>query len=271
MTTTVRIDPHVHSQASYDGRDPVDLLLEQAADIGLDAVAVTDHNVIEASLRAADLAPEYGLVAIPGVEVSTADGHLLALGVEELPEPGRPLVETVATVRDRGGLAVVAHPFQVLRHGARRRHIGDADAVEVFNSLAVAGLQNRRAHRFAAMRGYPMVGGSDAHAAAMVGRTYTEVRVDTDVGSPADLDVDAVLDAVRDGATAVRGTRTPLSHYVAKFATNVEYRTKTAIEAGAAEARATAAVAARSLADLTGLDPDAGGGGLEGFDDPTAE
>ena len=71
MSLTARIDPHVHSAASYDGSDPSELLLEQAADIGLDAIVITDHDVIHESVRAAELAPKYGLVGIPGVEVST--------------------------------------------------------------------------------------------------------------------------------------------------------------------------------------------------------
>ncbi|MFC6726396.1 PHP domain-containing protein, partial [Halobium palmae] len=84
-TLTIRVDPHVHSEASYDASDPVELILEQSAEIGLDAVVVTDHDVLHESIRAAELAPEYGLVGIPGVEVSTADGHLLAIGVDEMP------------------------------------------------------------------------------------------------------------------------------------------------------------------------------------------
>jgi predicted metal-dependent phosphoesterase TrpH len=98
-----RVDPHVHSAASYDGRNPPELLLEQAAAVGLDAVVITDHDRIGASVRAAELAPEYGLVGIPGAEISTAHGHLLGIGIEALPGPGRPMEETVEAVRDLGG------------------------------------------------------------------------------------------------------------------------------------------------------------------------
>ncbi|MFB6164968.1 MAG: CehA/McbA family metallohydrolase [Haloarculaceae archaeon] len=269
---TVSIDPHVHSAGSYDADVPVTDLLAAARDAGLDAVAVTDHDAIEHSLRAVELAPEYGLLAIPGVEVSTAAGHLLAVGVEECPAPGRPLVETVETVRAAGGVAVVAHPFQVLRHGIRRRRIGYADAIEVFNALTITGVQNRRAQRFAAARGYPMLGGSDAHAAAMVGRTYTEVDVDADASDPTELDPASVLDAIRDGATVVEGERTPIGHYVRKFTTNVEYRTGAAIETGVAEVRATATAAADALAGFADLGSDGGvAGPPDGFEDVAAD
>lgn len=57
---TVSIDPHVHSDDSYDGHEPVELILEHASEIGLDAVVITDHDVIGESKRAAEIADEYG-------------------------------------------------------------------------------------------------------------------------------------------------------------------------------------------------------------------
>jgi predicted metal-dependent phosphoesterase TrpH len=213
--STIRLDTHVHSEASYDGHEPVELLLEHAADIGLDGIVVTDHDVVDASLRAARLAPEYGLVGIPGVEVSTAHGHLLALGVEEMPPRRAPLGETAAWVRERGGVAIVPHPFQRSRHGIKRRHLEreltgderDVDAVEVYNSWLFTGYKNRRARRFAAEHGYPGVAGSDAHKVPYVGRAYTEVTVDR---PRAEITGDDVLAAIREGATAVEGHRTPI-------------------------------------------------------------
>ena len=134
-SVTVSIDPHVHSDESYDGHEPVELILEHAAEIGLDAVVITDHDVIGESKRAAELAPEYGLIGIPGVEVSTAHGHLLAVGIERLPPRRRPYDETVAWIHERGGVAIVPHPFQRSRHGVRQRNIPvpkpDEDAVPV--------------------------------------------------------------------------------------------------------------------------------------------
>lgn len=206
---TVAIDPHVHSEDSYDGHEPVELLLEQADDVGLDGIVVTDHDEIGASLRAADLAPEYDLLGIPGVEVSTAAGHLLAIGVEERPEPRRPLVETVERVRDVGGVAIVPHPFQRTRHGVRKKKLRDCDAIEVFNSWVFTGYRNRRAKRFAAKHGYPGVAASDAHSAGYLGRAYTELAVE-DADSKAELDGDRVVEAIREGDAEIRGRRQPL-------------------------------------------------------------
>lgn len=207
--TTVTIDPHVHSEDSYDGREPVELLLEQASDIGLDGIVITDHDEIEESLRAADIAPDYGLIGIPGVEVSTAAGHLLAIGVEERPDPRQPLPETVDEIRNLGGVAVVPHPFQRTRHGIRKRRITDCDAIEVFNSWVFTGYQNRRAKRFARNNDYPGIAASDAHSAMYLGRAYTELTI-PNAKSKINLDGEHVVQALKDGSAEIHGRRQPL-------------------------------------------------------------
>lgn len=225
----LRIDPHVHSQASYDGHEPVELLLEHAKDIGLDGIVVTDHDTIDASVRAAERAPEYGLVGIPGVEVSTADGHVLAIGVDRCPEPDRPIAETIDAVGAMGGAAVVPHPFQRSRHGVRRRRLSrvDPDAIEVYNSMLFTGYRNRRANAFARRRGFARVAGSDAHYLPNVGRAYTEVVLEADPGPAPRASADAIVAAIREGATGVTGRRTPIPesarHYVAGAARTGTY------------------------------------------------
>ena len=221
QTATVAIDPHVHSEASYDGREPVELLLEHASEIGLDGVVITDHDAIAESVRAAELAPDYGLLGIPGVEVSTRDGHLLAIGVETRPQRGRPLAETVERVREAGGVAIVPHPFQRSRHGVRKGNLTDCDAVETYNSMVFTGYRNRRAKAFAAAQGYPKVGASDAHFLPNVGRAYTEIRIDLDAASLNSEEIDgrAVVEAIRTGATEIRGKRTPIHRSARQYAT----------------------------------------------------
>jgi len=200
------VELHAHSEASYDGRDPVERLLERAQTVGLDGLAVTDHDAIEASLAAADLAPEYDLVGIPGMEVTSAAGHMLALGVRELVPEGLPFAETLDRIHDLGGVAVVPHPFQTSRSGVLANISEDdlaaADAIEIYNSRLLTGRANRRAERFARRRGLPVTAGSDAHIADMVGRAVT--HVDTDERTTA-----AILEAVRGGRTTVEGRRTP--------------------------------------------------------------
>ncbi|WP_440772450.1 PHP-associated domain-containing protein [Natronorubrum sp. DTA28] len=214
------IDFHVHSDDSYDGHEPIELILEQAADIGLDGVVITDHDEISESIRAAELAPEYGLIGIPGVEVSTRHGHLLAIGVEQRPDPGQPFMETVETVRELGGIAIVPHPFQRSRHGVRKRRIEDADAIETYNSMVFTGYRNRRARTFARRRDYPEIGASDAHYLPNVGKAYTEILVTPDAENPtkADIDGDELVDAILEGRTQIRGKRTPIHKSTVQYA-----------------------------------------------------
>ena len=217
-TATIRVDPHVHSAASYDGHDPPELLLGQAADVGLDAVVVTDHDRIEASLRAADIAGDYGLIGIPGAEISTAHGHLLGIGIEELPDPGRPMDETVAAVRDLGGVAVVPHPFQRTRHGARRRVLDavDVDGIETYNAWLFTGYRNLRARAFAHRNGLTSLAGSDAHSVTMVGRAFTEMEFEG--RRPGRISAADVVEAIRNGTTEVHGRRAPIHHCAGHYA-----------------------------------------------------
>ncbi|WP_380674295.1 CehA/McbA family metallohydrolase [Salinigranum sp. GCM10025319] len=215
----LRIDPHVHSEDSFDADDPVERILDRAASVGLDGVVVTDHDAIRESHRAADLAADYGLVGLPGVEVSTADGHLLALGIHDRPPRDEPLPSTIERVRDCGGVAVVPHPFQRARHGVRRGAIVDVapDALEVYNAHTLTGLRNVQTRAFARRHGLPGVGGSDAHTAPLVGRAYTELRV-------REPTPDGVLDAIRAGRTRAVGRRTSTRQYVRKYALNATIR-----------------------------------------------
>jgi predicted metal-dependent phosphoesterase TrpH len=200
------VELHTHSDLSHDGRDSVELLLEQAQAVGLDALAVTDHDEIDASLRAAELAPEYELIGIPGMEITSDAGHILALGITEAIPPELSFSETVDRIQDQGGLAVVPHPFQESRHGVLAHvstdELATADAIEVYNSRLVTGYSNRQARRFARRRGLPMTAGSDAHIAEMVGQAVTTVGT-------AERSVEAILDAIRAGQTTVEGKRTP--------------------------------------------------------------
>ena len=200
------VELHVHSDRSYDGRDPVDKLLQQAAAVGLDGLAITDHDEISASLEAADRAAEYGLVGIPGMEVTTRAGHVLAIGVEELVPADLSFAETVDRIHDLGGIAIVPHPFQEFRSGVLAEidesELARADAIEVFNSRLLTGRANRQAERFARRTNMPMTAGSDAHIFEMVGRAVTHVETD-------DRSVAAIVDAIRDGRTSVEGRRTP--------------------------------------------------------------
>jgi len=220
------VELHSHSALSHDGRDPVDLLVEQAAAVGLDALAVTDHDEIDASIEAAEQAADHGLIGIVGMEVSSAAGHILAFGIEELIPPGLGYDETLERIHDQGGIAVIPHPFQKSRHGVAPHvtedQLASADAIEVYNSRLFTGRSNRQAERFAIERGLPMTAGSDAHISELVGQAITEVGAD-------DRTPEAILEAIRHGRTSVIGQRTPWRVSLRQFGGGAKRRVQRAL------------------------------------------
>jgi len=155
---------------------------------------------------------EYGLIGIPGVEVSTRHGHLLAIGVEKRPDPGQPFM---GDRRDRprpGRGGDRPHPFQRSRHGVRKRHIDDADAIETYNSMVFTGYRNRRARTFASRRDYPQIGASDAHYLPNVGKAFTRSHRDTRHGGPDEgrYRRRRTHRGHPRGADQIRGKRTPI-------------------------------------------------------------
>ncbi len=206
-------DLHVHTNYSKDGESSVEEILLQAEAEGLDAIAITDHDCVDGAKEAL-LRPSTVLV-IPGIEVSTKQGHLLVLGVTEVIPAGLDVVTTVNIARRMGALAILPHPYHVWRHGvARRKKVGMniVDAVEAFNSRYIVGSANQKAARVAKRLGKPCVGGSDAHNAKFVGfgRTYVE----------AEKNVPAILEAIRAGRVSCGGRKTPLRTYTRQSINN---------------------------------------------------
>lgn len=206
---SVRIDLHVHSRHSPDSTVNVEEYVQHAARVGLNGLALTDHNS-SAGLGELDaLAPRYPeLLLLRGVEVSTIEGHLLVYGVHEAPPAPRPLVETLDWVRDRGGEAVLAHPFR-WTHGVGRRvaESSPVAAVEVTNGHN-SPRANLRAALLVARRRLGATGGSDAHQITQLGRAFTEFPDGSE-------STDALLEAIRRGGTRGGGSGSGLGERVA--------------------------------------------------------
>lgn len=206
-------DLHVHTDYSKDGESSVEEILRQAEAEGLDAIAIADHDSVDGAKKALTIASP--VLVIPGIEVSTKQGHLLVLGVTEIIPAGLDVMATVSIARRMGALTILPHPYHVWRHGvARRKKAGMhvVDAVETFNSRYIVGSANQKAARIAKRLGKPCVGGSDAHNARFVGfgRTYVE----------AEKNVPAILDAIRAGKVSCGGRKTPLRTYTRQSINN---------------------------------------------------
>jgi predicted metal-dependent phosphoesterase TrpH len=147
----------------------------------LDVIAITDHDELTAALRARERARRLGyrVQVIPGVEVSTRQGHLLALFVEVRPPAFRSYEETAEFVLAHGGLCIAPHPFARITHSVAPDVLASAvrrgliAAVEVWNPSPAGRLSRSKALRFAAEHRIATVGASDAHWARIVGMAQT--------------------------------------------------------------------------------------------------
>ena len=159
-------------------------LVDHAVSIGLDVIAVTDHDTIEGALRASDhAAGRKGIEVVVGEEVSSRDGHIVGLYLERRVRPGMSAAATVHAIHDQGGLAVAVHPFWRTQRRVRNGTVHgvgwlaaelDFDAIEVENATPGFYLFNQLARRMNMGAGAAELGGSDAHILDAVGRAYTE-------------------------------------------------------------------------------------------------
>lgn len=209
-----RADLHIHTRAS-DGTATAQQVLDYVARRGgLDVIAITDHDVLDASLWACTQRERYPFEIVPGVEVTSAEGHVLALWVTQ-PIPRRlSLAETVIAIHELGGMAILAHPFEptiapmaCIRHFQKPSvliKIG-IDAIETVNAGAFTPGHNWLARRVFESQEIAVVGNSDAHMPGSIGTGFTCFRGQT----AADLRAALVR---RD--TVAEGTTWPLTVYL---------------------------------------------------------
>jgi predicted metal-dependent phosphoesterase TrpH len=193
-------------------------IIRRAEERRLSGVAVTDHDTIDGGLQTRRIAREVGsnLIVIVGEEVSTLDGHMLALGVTAPIRPKLSAEETVDAIHDAGGIAVPSHPFHPnpkLALGGRVHKIAGIDALEVFNSYNLKS-RNQRALEAATRLHKPVTGGSDAHIVDMIGNGLTYLPDSV-------TDEESAIKAIRNGQSSAGGKRTPtrilVKAYLRKF------------------------------------------------------
>ena len=177
----VKADLHVHTVYSNDSVITPKELVFYARKRGLTAVAVTDHNQVEGARK---IAKETDFLIIPGIEVSSLNGHIIGLNVEELIPRSLSPQETVDRIHQAGGLAVACHPF-VLFKGSIGKHVtAKFDAVETINSSAFPfGSSTERANELAERLRLPKVAGTDAHYGPVIGQAYTIIDAEPNVNS----------------------------------------------------------------------------------------
>ncbi len=202
----LKVDLHLHSREdpidniAYDAR----ALIDRAARLGFDGIAITLHEGLLRDGSAADYARELGIVLIPGIERSIDGRHVLLINFPDQVQNVRSFDDAARLKARTGGLVIAPHPFfpdRTCLRSALDVHADLFDAVE-WSYFWTRGLNfNARAARWARQRGKPIVGNSDLHDLRQLGRTYSLVE--------SDRDPDAICAAIREGRVTVETEPVP--------------------------------------------------------------
>ena len=177
----ITIDLHMHTDWSHDCSIPAEELVDHAEAIGLGGIAVTDHNVFGGALEAVDIARSRELIVVPGEEVKTDDqGEVIGLFLEEEIPRGMTFADTIAAIREQGGLVYLPHPFDRMHSipdpATVHRHLAEIDVLEVYNARLLRDSFNDEALRFARKYRLLQGAGSDAHVLQGVGTGAVRMR-----------------------------------------------------------------------------------------------
>jgi predicted metal-dependent phosphoesterase TrpH len=196
MRTFLKADFHTHTKYSIEpktfaffearARHGPEKLISTAIARGLDVLTITDHD----TLRGAEIAEKYikknnikDITFVKGEEVSSIEGHVIAVGIEEAIKPNLPAVETIDLIKKQGGAVIIPHPFSPYGMYNFIFNLKRFDGIEVFNPLACLVFGNRRAFNAAKKMGVAPIGSTDAHSLGIVGKVYTKVRCEGNVDS----------------------------------------------------------------------------------------
>jgi predicted metal-dependent phosphoesterase TrpH len=202
----LKLDLHVHSKYSDDGMGSPKEIIRSLQKKGLNGMALTDHNSIDGNFEALRDKPK-DFVVIPGIEISTSDGHIIALNLKEVIPRELSVEETVDKIIDLGGIPIVPHLFRKMsgiKVEKLEKIYKKIPAIEVFNgcSLPKTNIKTAEVARKFKLGG---TGGSDAHHPGYVGFGYTNIKT-------TDFNLDSVLSEIIKKKTWGDGSTMPLQY-----------------------------------------------------------
>lgn len=202
----LKLDLHLHSFYSDDAIGSPEDIIKSLKKRGLHGMALTDHNTVEGCIHLRNIKTKDFLI-IPGIEISTADGHILALNVTKKYKVGLSVEETVEYILDDGGTVVVPHLFRLLS-GIKEENLkkiqNKVSIIEVFNGCSVPN-SNVNSAKVAHELNLGGTGGSDSHDPLYAGYAYTIV-------DSTDLQIDSILSEIHKKRTWGEGVTMPLSY-----------------------------------------------------------
>ena len=197
------MDSHIHSEYSSDSHAKIDDILNIAKKENIDIIAISDHNTVDGTSEVVKKTRNTDILAIPSIEISSTQGHIIGFGCEEMIPRDLTPQDTIDRIHDLGGLAIIPHPYCFYRHGLLcKSDYKDLkiDAIEIKNARFIVGYCNNKAKKLSKKENIPALGASDAHYYKFVGDCY--ILIDCE------KDIDSVLKAIRKNKTEAHGKGT---------------------------------------------------------------
>ncbi len=168
----MKADLHVHTMYSVDATTTMEQLVKVAKERCIGCIAVTDHNEFKAYEQLKD---NKDVIIIPAEEVSSTEGHIIALGIDRQIPKGHSIEDTIRMIHEAGGYAFAAHPYRWWSGlGEENTRKYDFDGIEAKNARSVP-VANKKSDKLAKEIGKPVSAGSDAHRPRHIGYAYVEI------------------------------------------------------------------------------------------------
>lgn len=176
----LKADLHVHTRYSFDCSSSLERIIQRCQQVGINCVAIADHGTVEGALKLKEIAPFRVIVA---EEILTPYGEIMGMFLTKTIPQGS-VKDSIARIREQGGLVNVPHPFDKMPRNGLGHHIDDElatqiDILEVFNSRSPVS-PGEKAVPFAEKYGLAKSGGSDAHTIGEIGNAFVEIPEFTD-------------------------------------------------------------------------------------------
>lgn len=168
------LELHAHSKFSFDSiAEPYDIL-KAAKKIGLNGIAITDHNTIRGAVETQRINDDADFIVIIGTEIATEAGDIIGLFVKEEIE-SRNSLEVIDEIHRQGGIALLPHPHK--GHRLNDEILKKIDVIESFNARTCEA-DNRKAEELARQYDKPVLVGSDAHFQSEIGKCRVILKGD---------------------------------------------------------------------------------------------